>query len=835
MPDAAGKNPNFWQGIKEKFSSKRKEQNPEEKAEAAYTTMFVEAKNTFDKKQMEKLGRLAEINPSQFAKEVNKFGSAPDGGYDAEAIKNLTDVAVNNPEKFRAALASLSVKEGRPEGPLGTETREKLTREQIIALAQNLLEEGLRSSYLKPDAKHESIADYLKKELAVEVDIDNLNEIDDFDEIDKLIIYKWQDSVKKQGQKFLKKTVVSGGTTLAVGGVLGLITGGTAWAVLGAGMAGSAGGRLVVEGLKAGFDIWGKGKKLRLEVAKNYLAHAMEAQEMARDLIENSNDPEKFWQAAGKLVDFVYASEKGATSEGLKKVSASQEELKKYENKWNTAEEIVSLAGGIGTAAAYGLTRGAETILAKKVELAAHRGIEINLDGKGIGHAVEKVNGVWHHIIKQADITQAMHDFPKHWAQYLHQVGGKVAEAGTAHASVLSESVIQEYLAKQVFKEMAIKILPSVVASLFVGNAVSWGLERQSISKELGISSEDAASKELIKKKYGKVIEAEAAKYKKDLTTEPPAPEATLTLEQLAEKFTQPTPQEGDIWNFSKEKQWEIDKTDGGKQRMPSHGPGRYRIEKVTDGQVTLIKMREDSEPNKPASTTEIDNYMITISLKELFAYGKAEKGVVERKEETKIVDEWLNDYAINVETPENKALFVDSEFFDSKKLPLATGQQFSIKKIDKDTGRVTLIDKDNHERVVKILDLANHSSGMAKLSKDDSETERLRKEKIAQEEKIRTDTEAYVLSKNERLPQKNDTWELRGGAAGGPGRPKYLRVSETFIGTHFVTVGTNRDLNTDYAKFNSIEELVDNYSLQASAPPPSGGGKPGKGKGGKP
>lgn len=485
MPE---KGPNFFSKLFSKFARRRENISPNDTNEdVVILNEEVQEDAALNELSQELEQKQAKIrSEEQLEHESTKLGI----------------VAEKDPEEFAKRIRQI----------IGRElTESENLEQQMMKMARDIIEGGLELSTLENSQKNQSIFDYLKNELAVDIDIENWEDVGDLDKIDELITYNWKTVLKNNAKKLGVKTLISAGAAVTVGGILGFFTGGTSWGLVGAGLASTTGGRAIVEGLKSGFDLWGKGKSLRIETAKKYLMQSLELRNAALDVINNSDDPERFLQACQKLIDI-----KTKPTEIQEDLAKSKQELASYEKKWNTAEEGVALVGGVALTAGFGLIQGQE-IVQKKLEYAAKHGIEINFDGKGLGHMVQKLqDGFWHFAEKSADIQGAIHNLGSGWTNWLHTVeaGAKgIAQAGQHHVSKISEEAVKGYIQKQVTEEMVKKVL--VVASgLFVGAAGSWGAERKNIADRFNIKPEQLASKEVIGAFYGPAIERELAKYR---------------------------------------------------------------------------------------------------------------------------------------------------------------------------------------------------------------------------------------------------------------------------------------------------------------------------------
>lgn len=690
---------------------------------------------------------MVELNPLKwFAKkkaEPSASGLAKkekESEEEEKGWKELVDKEKENIEKTEARKIESPVTETPKEA-------EVPSKELINKMAANLVENGLASSQLSPDTKHQDLIDYLKKEFSVIVEAENLEDLlqmTDLDALDKILVYdKWA-AAKKEGKKFLKKTGITAAAAATVGGILGIFTGGTAWGLLGIGLAGSTGGRAIAEIMKAGSDIWGTGKRLRLQAAKNHLIHAFEAQRAAQAVLESTEDETKYWQSAKTMIDLLYTESQKNAPESAKAVAKSKEELASYEKKWNTGTEIVALAGGLGAAGAYGLTRGVEELAQKKLEAAAKGALEINLDGDKLYHAVTKLQDGWHFILKPEDIARAQAELGADWTQWLHQVGGTVGEVGKAHISLLSEEAIKKYLSEQAFKEILTKTLPPVLAGLATANAAAWAQERIELGAKYGIDPEKQTNKEFINSQLQPILKEKLAGAKAETTAE--KPEDIMDKAKVGDVFV------GEYSDFGNVKV-------------------RFEIKSINKGNVTCEIL--DKKPD--GSDYEKKQFILDLNNK---AQRKAfnEKSIPWNDHKEYSYDEWqkiekfLNEHKETIDEMKRGRKLVPREGATISSVSgLADGQEYEFYDADLKTNTARVYKKEGYKGEADLIRVRlDQLVGMIKKPKEETEKEKSEAEKARDPKEEVKKILAERIEKDE-IPEevkelaKNQIWQFNG------------------------------------------------------------------------
>lgn len=165
---------------------------------------------------------------------------------------------------------------------------------------------------------------------------------------------------------FNKKTALAAGTL----GVVGVLTGGVGLPAAGA-LFGSMAGKGVIE---AWHSLNGKERGLREEMARSQYRQWATLHEMALKSQEGG---------AGELIDAFYRSSE--------EITVREKEIIKEEKIWNRRRNIGMLLGGVaGAGIGVGLSHLSEQVM------------RMDINGDGINHAVEKVNGSWHYIYNTA-------------------------------------------------------------------------------------------------------------------------------------------------------------------------------------------------------------------------------------------------------------------------------------------------------------------------------------------------------------------------------------------------------------------------------------------------
>lgn len=166
---------------------------------------------------------------------------------------------------------------------------------------------------------------------------------------------------------FNRKTALAAGTL----GVVGILTGGVGLPAAGA-LFGSMVGKGTVE---AWHSLNGRERGLKEEMARSQYRQWATLREMALKSQEGS---------AGELIDTFYQSSE--------EINVREKEIIKEEKIWNRRRNIGMLLGGLaGAGIGAGLSHLSEQVM------------RMDIDGDGINHMVEKVNGSWHYVYNTAE------------------------------------------------------------------------------------------------------------------------------------------------------------------------------------------------------------------------------------------------------------------------------------------------------------------------------------------------------------------------------------------------------------------------------------------------
>lgn len=276
-------------------------------------------------------------------------------------------------------------------------------------------------------------------------------------------------------------TVFNRKTALAAGSlaIVGALTGGVGLPAAGA-LFGSIAGKGTIE---AWHSLNGKERGLREEMARSQYRQWVGLRELAQDSEKEGISEEEKNQKIGELVDTFYRSSE--------EINVREKEILKEEKIWNRRRNIGMLLGGLaGAGIGVGLSNLSEQVM------------RMDINGDGVRHLVEKVNGSWHYLYNSANEVASA---ASHGATLVPDTAGYATHA-------LGEPTSQVILG-------AAKNLAPTIAQI---GAVFGGLMLGRISEKRG----EAGAEEKITQK-----EADAERLRKEerefLGRQVPAPEGT--------------------------------------------------------------------------------------------------------------------------------------------------------------------------------------------------------------------------------------------------------------------------------------------------------------------
>jgi len=442
---------------------------------------------------------------------------------------------------------------------------------------------------------------------------------------------------------FNRKTALAAGTL----GVIGILTGGVGLPAAGA-LFGAIAGRGAAEAWES---IRGEERGLRAEIAQAHYDQWAQLRQLAIRAQDESLSDEERGEALRNLIEGFHQ-----TSQGVRE---REEEIKEVQARWNKRRGMFS---SIGAVAGFGLGFWAG------FQGLSQMATRLDLDGNGIYHSVEKINGIWHFAYNSSGEAMAA-----------QQAGARVFEqAGQFYHAVGPD-------AARIPAEIVKNLLPEAgrVAGVFaaLGLGGFWtrraeaGRAEDEEREEARRQRRTRESRERLMAQVPSPAETSAGGTPEPTSEEPTIPQQYVELARKAGKEI--LPQVGQIWLMD-----EIHPDTGKKYRVA------YLIRNIDWANGRVMVNQLDSR-----NFTDILAENQSMDLKYLLRHGR------------EITEDWLlavKDGA-EIEITEDMTI-VDRSHPQAPKIEAG---KYKFKRLEKKPDQAELIREGERMPIVEILDLA--------------------------------------------------------------------------------------------------------------------------------
>lgn len=394
-------------------------------------------------------------------------------------------------------------------------------------------------------------------------------------------------------------------------GVVALFTGGVGLAACGA-LLGAAGGRAVAEAWEM---FKGEERKLREQIAVLEFEHAQAMKDFAkkrRELIREGNEDEAN-KILHQIVDLFYIESE--------EIASTRSKLADTKSQWDKRRGTLTMIGGF-TGAAIGIYAGMANLGQTAAETkSALTNARVDLDGNGIYHNVEKVNGAWHFLYNDAQEIAKAKVFASKYGYDL-TISRLTSSPGHILPGVTDE-MIKNALAQgtQTGTGGVINTL-SHLSPLWkeIGRSagVLGGMFLAGVGgdkKEVLDTGFDEMEKKRIKDQLPKVKDIGSTQEEEGGEKTEPVIGQQWTFKGVEEYFS------GRDYNDIRDCYIEIPNPNDPANPVRVDF-GTYKVEKITGNKVTLIRMG-DSDPARPYADASGNNYRVTIKKEDLQKLGE--------------------------------------------------------------------------------------------------------------------------------------------------------------------------------------------------------------------